>query len=81
MKRIPYLQAKKLLLWMVLCMIAFSVMAQKSGTAPNVSQLSNQQILMMWQQAQKGGGNENDAIKQLIRSTRIVIAHCISSSA
>ena len=68
MKRIPYLQAKKLLLWMVLCMIAFSVMAQKSGTAPNVSQLSNQQILMMWQQAQKGGGNENDAIKQLIRS-------------
>ncbi len=69
-KRVPFLRTKKCLSVIVLCMFAFTVIAQKplnSGSA-NPSQLSNQQILQMWQQAQKNGGTENDAVKQLIRN-------------
>ncbi|MEO7531793.1 MAG: SLBB domain-containing protein, partial [Sediminibacterium sp.] len=38
------------------------------GSTTSVSQLSNPEILAMWQKAQKGGGTDNDAIKQLLRS-------------
>ena len=70
MKNNFYRYAKKSLLLMISCVFAFTVIAQKSGgiSSGSISQLSNQEILMMWQQAQKGGGSENDAIKQLIRS-------------
>ncbi len=70
MKRIPFQRAKMCLLLMMSFLMAFTVSAQKLGgiSSGNISQLSNQEILMMWQQAQKSGGSENDAIKQLIRS-------------
>lgn len=69
MKSTLYLRAKKSWLLLLFCMLAVSVMAQKPiGGSMNPSQLSNQQILLMWQQAQKGGGSDNDAIKQLVRN-------------
>lgn len=59
--------------WMVLigCLLTGSlVIGQGLPMTGNIkpSQMSNQQILMLWQQAQRGGLSQNDAIQQLVRS-------------
>lgn len=40
--------------------------AQSLSSSINTSQLSDQQIMMLWQQAQRSGMSESDAIKQLL---------------
>jgi protein involved in polysaccharide export with SLBB domain len=70
MERVAFRLVGKCLVCLMICLFTGTVWAQRSqtGTGMNPSQMSNQQILMMWQQAQKGGRSQNDAIQQLIRS-------------
>lgn len=49
-------------------LISIQSLAQRpSVSLPGVSQMSDQQIMLMWQQVQKSGVSESDAIKALVK--------------
>lgn len=69
MEKSVYQMAKKCAVLVLLNLLILNAWGQGiSSGRMNVSQMSSQEILMLWQQAQKGGLSESDAIKQLTRS-------------
>jgi protein involved in polysaccharide export with SLBB domain len=60
MKKIIYIVA----VWLG-CMVASETMAQRKIEA--VGQLSDQQLIQLWQQTQKQGMSESDAMKELVK--------------
>jgi hypothetical protein len=60
MKRIIYIALVSLL-----CFQATGVMAQRK--IESVGQLSDQQLIQLWQQTQKQGMSESDAMKELVK--------------
>lgn len=70
MKTITFRMAGKWTVGIMFCLLmhlAVTAQLPTSRTGMNPSQMSDQQIMQMWQQAQKGGLSQNEAIKQLIR--------------
>jgi len=67
MKRQPGKLIVTFFLTCLLVGIAHFTHAQQSGGSLKATQLSDQQLLQLWQQTQKSGMSENEAIKQLVR--------------
>lgn len=69
MKKVCCRLAKKgSVLFCAMLMVSGAMAQLPTSGGINPSQMSNQQIIMLWQQAQMNGGSNNDAIKQLMRS-------------
>ncbi|NCI48057.1 SLBB domain-containing protein [Sediminibacterium soli] len=68
MKQNQHLRVKKYLALVIACLLVGFVQGQKSTGFGNPAQMSDQDVLMMWQQAQRSGRSDNEAIQQLIRS-------------
>lgn len=66
MEKTVWIKLQKSLLTAFLVLLVLGSTAQVSRM--DVSKMSNQEVLLLWQQAQKGGLSESDAIKQLTRS-------------
>jgi len=60
MKRVIYIT-----LVLLLCFLATDTMAQRK--IESVGQLSDQQLIQLWQQTQKQGMSESDAMKELVK--------------
>ncbi len=63
----PNFRKPGLILFFGLLLLTASNLQAQNTTQPAVSQMSDQQIMLLWQQVQKTGMSESDAIKELVR--------------
>ena len=55
------------LAWLLFALTGTAALAQNGSFTGKVSQLSDQQIIQLWQQAQKSGMSESDAVRLLVQ--------------
>lgn len=53
--------------WLFITLAGTAALAQNGSFSGKVSQLSDQQIIQLWQQAQKSGMSESDAVRLLVQ--------------